>query len=692
MVDEPHIKEKTKRVRHKISLIWLVPAIALLVSLALAMNQFLNRDVMIVIQFPNAAGMKPDKTNLRFNNVTVGHVTDIEFSKDLKNVNVHVAVEREIAKYIDEDAKFWLVQPEITASRVTGLDTLLTGDYINAEWDAKIGKEKYKFVAEKNPPIVSLNEKGTKITLRAYDASSLSEGAPIYYRGVKVGIIRGSKLSDEGQAVSVLAFIYAPYDQFVTTETRFWNTSGFKADLTTNGFDLQMASIATLIQGGVEFGNYFSGGDPISDGTEFDLYPSRSAAQSSQLDQDQQGAARVSSIFESSVKGLAIGAEVSYRGLKIGRVESISAIPNKKPGAETALALVVTYTIEPARIGLGALSDPEQTYKALDDTTKTKKLRARLVPQSLLGGLMVEIFEDDQAKDDKGLDLEGKPFPIMPSAKTKEDGLSAAAEQVLNKISDLRLQDALDDVSTLIRNVNALVVDKDTKRIPGEVAKMFDSANEFVGNEALQNLPDQLKETVTGVNNMIDTLRQGQAAENLAAAIEKFRDVAVNTDSASTKLPEIVDNANELVAKFRELPYTDLINSANHLVQTADTFVSTATEDKVPEALAGALSEVRDTLAELRAGGTTENINATLSEARSAMASIKRAADDLPELAQRLKVLSAQATETVRGFDPASPVYRKMLTTIDNIDSASRSLDALLRMLERNPNSLILGR
>lgn len=693
MADKPMIKEKEKRrVRRTFSRIWIVPALALIVSIGLAINNYLNRDVMIQVDFPSAGGIVEGKTELRFNNIKVGEVQTVEFSENLKEVQVHIGVEREMARYIDADAKFWLVEPQITASRITGLETLLSGDYINGEWDATIIGHKTHFKAEKKAPIIGLNEKGTEFHLRAPVAKSLSLESPIYYRGVKVGVVRDVQLNAEGQAVTIAIFINAPYDQFISTATRFWNASGIKMDLNTSGLEFQVASIATLIQGGVEFSNAFSGGNPVTSDTVFDLYSSQAAAESSQLDDDLRGLARVTSVFDSSVRGLSVGSDVQYKGLKIGHVVSISAIPNTDPKAKSALKMVVSYTIIPGRVGLHGVVDPQETYQELAKTVTEKNLRARLVPQSILGGLMINIFEDSKATETLSVDMSGSPYPIMPSVETEESSLQAAAVGVLNKVSDLRLQDVLDDVRDVLQSANALLVNDDTRRIPKEVAGLLENANNIVGSEDFQKIPDQVNAIMSDITETLNTIREGQAAENLVAALDNFKMVASNSEIASAKFPIIVDNVNTLVDKANSLPMQKLIDSTDELVQTADRFLQAGIDEDIPEALSGALVQVKETLRELREGGTTENLNATLRSARDAMASIQKAADELPDLANRLKILSASATETVKGYDPTSPIYRKLSATISDVDEAVKSMNALIRLLERKPNSILTGR
>ena len=95
---------------------------------------------------------------------------------------------------------------------------------------------------------------GKEFLLKADDLGSLDIGSPIYYRRINVGQITAYKLSDDGKSVELQTFIRAPYDKFVTTDTRFWQASGIDVTLNASGFNLDTQSLASIVAGGIAFG------------------------------------------------------------------------------------------------------------------------------------------------------------------------------------------------------------------------------------------------------------------------------------------------------------------------------------------------------------------------------------------------------------------------------------------------------
>ena len=69
---------------------------------------------------------------LKFKNVPIGKVTKIYITEDIDGVVVVVRMNSKAAKpYMTEYAKFWIVKPEVGFSGISGLDTLLSGTYID---------------------------------------------------------------------------------------------------------------------------------------------------------------------------------------------------------------------------------------------------------------------------------------------------------------------------------------------------------------------------------------------------------------------------------------------------------------------------------------------------------------------------------------------------------------------------------
>lgn len=691
MVDKLKINAAKPGIFGKISKVWVIPVAAVTFSLLLAAQQFRNRDVTIRIIFPDASGIEVGKTELKFQKVKVGTVSDVLFTEDLDGIEVLVDIKREIAPLVDEDARFWLVKPEISLSGVRGLDTLLKGDYIHGEWDKIEGNPQRSFLAERNPPLVTSNEVGSEIHLVALNSKSVVAGAPVYLRGIKVGVVKSVDLASNGSTAVIILFVNAPYNKFINTGTRFWNASGVNVSLGTTGLDVQISSVATLVQGGVEFSTTVTGGEPITRETVFDLYRNQKEAEDNLLTDNLRAQVHLSSIFTGNLKGLKVGADVEYHGLKIGSVESISASPDQAGDDGDVLQIVVTYGIQPGRLGLTAISDAEQMLDFLDEAVASNGLRARLISKSILGGLSLELFEEDDGPPAILSRAVGE-LPIMPSVQTAPETLKVAAESVLKRVANLPIESVAEQVSGLIANVDALVTDDNTKQIPTKVVSLLDEAVRVVKSDEFQAIPKQINSAVAVLNSQLDQFESGQGVDNLVVTLEHFRTVARNAEVTSGKLPEIVDDAGALLVKVRELPFEKLIASTEELLGNVNGLVEGADAQGLPEALTAALRQMELAVKELREGGTTNNINQTLASARSAMASIETAASNLPELIEKLSQLSRTAKVALEGVSPASPIYRKASGAIDDIDRTVDSLNALIVQIKRKPNSLLVGK
>ena len=579
---------------------WLVPVLALLGSLGLAVQSYLESDVQIVVEFPEASGIEAGKTHLKYRDVVVGMVEAVEFPDDLDHVDVVVNVRRDMAPYLDEDAKFWLVKAEVSAAGISGLDTLLSGVYIHGDWDAETGMRRDHFVAEAKAPVIAPDAKGLEVTLTSPETGSVSVGAPVLHKGIQVGQVEDVSLSEDGGLIVITAFIEEPYDKIVNTGTRFWNASGIEVDLGEEGLKVHLDSLSSLLAGGVSFETSISGGEPLDGDAHFDLYPNEAAAKDSRFDDDLRATVTVASAFEGSLKGLREGAIVDYRGLKVGEVKDLSVYDLD---ASDDTWLLVTYTIQPTRLGVTGFENPQEVLDFLGEAVRTDGLRARLKPNSLLsGGLHVELFEDPSLPP-ATLERTGHPLPLLPAVPTPPDTLRVAAEGVMDRVAKLPVEELMDRMIQLIGHVDAIVADEQTRKIPGNVNSLLGNVNTIAASPATQELPEKIDDVVITVGSLLSEFEKRKGIDALVASLENLRTVTRNAATASEGVPGLVKDIDAVVEKVRELPIETTVASVNKVLASADSFISSDATQDVPEALSGALDQVRLTLKELREGG-----------------------------------------------------------------------------------------
>lgn len=284
-----------------LSLVWLVPLAALAVSLGVAWKAYSDRGVLIRIAFDNASGVVANETTVRYRDVVIGRVEDVGFAGDLSKVSVWARIDKEIAPYLDQDAAFWVVRPEVSTRGISGLSTVLSGVYIEGTWDQEPGVAATSFEGEDGPPLVQPGRDGRRITLRTTDGSMISEGAPVLFRGIEVGRLEQPRLTVSGDSIVVDAFIDAPHDRRINSATRFWDTSGFSVSFGASGLSLDVDSIASLVVSGIEFDTVFDGGKPVGKGTVFDIHEDEAAARRTAFARSRSGGVAVAVAFDESV-------------------------------------------------------------------------------------------------------------------------------------------------------------------------------------------------------------------------------------------------------------------------------------------------------------------------------------------------------------------------------------------------------
>src|SRR5215467_3837752 len=236
----------------RISMVWIIPILAAVIAVGIAVERILTEGPTITILLKVADGIEAGKTDVKYKDVKIGQVTKVELAKDSDGVEVTAKMSKRVANLLVEDAKFWVVEPRITLSGISGLGTILSGNYIGFAV-GKSTKSQRTFTALEVPPIITGGQPGREFTLRAHDLGSLGIGSPIYYRRLQAGQVVAYDLAGEGEDVNVTIFVNAPYDRYVNPNTRFWNASGIDVSAGASGLSVHTEGLVALLAGGIAF-------------------------------------------------------------------------------------------------------------------------------------------------------------------------------------------------------------------------------------------------------------------------------------------------------------------------------------------------------------------------------------------------------------------------------------------------------
>lgn len=502
-----------RRQRWLPSLIWLLPLISALVGIGLIVKVLTERGPVITISLSKAEGLEAGKTKVKYKEVDIGTVQAISLSEDLSRVLVTVQLQREAQKFTSTNTRFWVVRPRMEASGVSGLGTLLSGAYIGA--DPGDARETAKaFTGLEAPPIVTRDSSGRQYVLHASDIGSLDIGSPVYFRRIKVGQVTAFELDPDGKGVTLRIFVNSPYEVFVGANTRFWHASGFDMQLNSSGLKLRTQSLATVVLGGVAFQSPGDQRGPAAaENTAFILADDETVA----MKEPDGAALPVLLHFNQTLRGLAPGATVDFRGLTIGEVKSIGI---EFDSQRREFRMPVLVHIYPDRL--------RQRYPRTDAATRytheqilqfmvQRGLRAQLRTGNLLTGQLFVAFDFFPKLPPVRVDTAKMPveIPTVPNRLDEIQTEIAGLASKLNKVpfdqigADLQkalvsLNSTLVNAEALIKNLNNDVAPEMTAAVK-DVRKTLSAAERTLSEDA--PLQQDLRQTLQELTRAASSLR-----------------------------------------------------------------------------------------------------------------------------------------------------------------------------------------
>ncbi|MFL1514213.1 PqiB family protein [Pseudomonas prosekii] len=500
--------------RFSVSLVWIVPIVAVLVGISLVVHTLMQEGPTIVITFKTGNGLTANKTEVKYRNVVIGHVSEVELSDDQKSVDATIKLSKQAETFTREDSQFWVVRPRIGAGGVSGIDTLLSGDYIGADIGHANGRAK-NFKGLENPPPITYGEPGKRFTLHSQDLGSLDIGSPVYYRKIQVGQVVAYALDGDGKGVKIELFIHAPNDAYVTENTRFWNASGIDLNIGANGFAVKTESLSSLLVGGVAFRapEYSPNDQPATEEKTFELFDDQVTALAPPNGKPQYLSLR----FDQALRGLKVNAPVEFLGMEIGRVVSINLDFDEK---KRSFPVNVGIVIYPQRLGQAhtkmvkaLMHDPndEAAGVRLMGTFIENGLRAQARSGNLLTGQLYISLDFYPKAEKVAFDPSVRPvsIPTIPGSLEELQGKLQAMVDKINKLPVERIASNLD--SNLVELRKGLT-QFNAKTLPGvqstlaDVSKTLNSASSTLAEDSPQR--EQITQTLDELKRMSRSLRE----------------------------------------------------------------------------------------------------------------------------------------------------------------------------------------
>lgn len=522
----PEAQVQTKR---SFSIIWVVPIIALLIGGWLTFKAMSEKGPEITITFETADGLVAGKTTVKFKDVDVGKVTELELNDDASGVVATVEMTNNASSYLTDKTQFWVVRATVAAGEISGLGTLLSGAYIGCNPSTEGNKQTHYEGLEK-PPILTADLPGRHFVLKSKELGSLDLGSPIYYRGIKVGQVVDYDFDETAEAVLFKVFIRDPFHKKVTDNTRFWNASGVDFTMDATGIKMDTQSLVSIMLGGVAFDlpEHAQQGEQAEEDKDFLLYEDRDASNEVSYNIKQY----YLMYFNQSVRGLSPGAPVEILGIKVGEVVKVELLFD-----QTTLEFLIPVLVyfEPERLNLliteeGKVARGTAKAEEIEATQKDKQGRNMVVKELVARGFRAQLKTGNLLTGQLFVDLANYP-DAPPKELMTEQGytvfptIPAPFEQIVNRVDNI------------LKKVEKVPFDKigmDLQLAVESLTKTLDEIKDMSGNINQETVPkinaalDQMQEAMKGVESTLGpdsalSYNARQVTNELSMAIRSIR-------------------------------------------------------------------------------------------------------------------------------------------------------------------------
>jgi len=539
----PRVKE-SRGVRI-LTTIWLVPFVAMVISLWLAYQYYAKIGSTIKISFKSNAGLVENQSPIKMRDVTVGIVQKISLSDDGKGVIIKAKMNKEIGDYLNTKAKFWIVHPDVGSDGISGLDTIVSGSYIQLKGKKETETTHYYIGLEQQP--IDDEAEGTYLVLSAPKSHNIREGSHIYYRMMEVGRVERVGISPDGSHVNFTIFIEKEYINYINSKSKFYTRSAFNIDFSKGNLDMSLAPFSQLLHGGISIytpRDSLNRDNPIKRGTIFPLYKSIAQMKAKQLGIG--GEERVYKMsFNQPVTKLKVGTPIEFKGFQVGYITQIEDRYNDKNQTITS----DVYTL----LNIEAFTNRELNsteQKQIVPKLVQKGLKARLsTPMPVIGSQFIELVFD---KRQKGAIIKNGEYEILPTiSNEREEDIMGQVKALLTKLQNLPLENLLNSANSLVNEsrkpLNHLI--KDLDKTVKSFNKSVKNLNKFTSDKEFTELPQNLNATLQELEYTLQKLSNdysgdSQFADQLSITLKAVSEAAKSFDKTNKMLDR---KANALV-------------------------------------------------------------------------------------------------------------------------------------------------
>ncbi|WP_413692173.1 intermembrane transport protein PqiB [Psychromonas sp. KJ10-2] len=532
MSDETPVQATIKE-QKKISAIWIIPILTLFIGAWMLFQYVNNKGTEITIIMPTAEGIKVGKTEIRSLNVKVGMVTAVTLSENYDHIEIKAQMSKDSERMLNDKTQFWVVKPRVGSEGISGLDTILSGAYIQIQpGDSKT--KKLTFEALDLPPVAPLGSKGKRVILSHNSAGKLSVGDPVSYQGFTVGRVEKTSFDLKAKKALYQLFIFEPYDDLLLSGSQFWLTSGVDVQLKADGLKVQVDSLQSLLSGGVTFG--IPAGERVgtpfaSDVVKLPLFDNYEQVQNGLYKQY----VKFIMEFDETIRGLTVGAPVEYRGIRIGTVLQAPYDMMVPQGDTSSVKIQVLIKIDLGRLFSADRNLSLSTFQETIEKHFKNGLKGQLKSGNLLTGALFIDTEFDTPNPDFKITKVGE-YDVFP---TKKGGLAMIQQQIssfMDKFNDIPLNEVAGSMTKTMDSLNQTLTSANNT---------FDKLNEIISQKEVQAIPADVQTSLQQLQQTLAGFSPNSAIYNdLQQTLDKVEKVMQELQPV---LKQINDKPNSLI-------------------------------------------------------------------------------------------------------------------------------------------------
>jgi paraquat-inducible protein B len=269
MSEKPHGLPKAKIEKSYLTwLLWLTPILAAALCIYFLLQDYVFSGPRLTIYFADADGLQAKNSMVKYLGIKVGEVEGLRVAKDHKRVKVDVMLDRSAASLARQGSQFWIVRPELKLGAVSGLGTIISGNYVAVQ--PGNGPATNTFTGLEQEPVVPIP--ALHITLLTHDLDALQQQSQIFYHGVQVGEVVNFRFNQDASWIEIQARIRQEYAPLVRMNSKFWNAGGINIHAgLIKGLQISAESAETVVAGGIAFVTPPDYGSQATNGSVFEL-------------------------------------------------------------------------------------------------------------------------------------------------------------------------------------------------------------------------------------------------------------------------------------------------------------------------------------------------------------------------------------------------------------------------------------